>query len=268
MARTETGNGGRNGRTQGPTSGLNIAIPTEQFMLVVANNNSLTLLIDSMYDQMSAKVAAMGGTLEFTLEQYTKYVVTAIKVRVEFVLRGRWRGLGYEPTGMDVRDRWVIPVPVHDVLSAIGRVVVGASGLQISPLWASEADDLVLTRQERDFITPRLQSAAQACGFKTLDSISADQEGHQKVMILTYLPTRREWWATEPVGREDGSTALVTGLIPVTSVERGRGGPAYTIVDTEQVASALELVPAWIPPLTLSLQTVVRYTAELADMSR
>jgi len=237
-------------------------------MLVVANNNSLTLLVNQMYDQMAAKVAAMGGNLEFTPEDFTSYIVTALKVRVEFVLRGRWRGLGYTPTGMDVRDRWAIPVPVHDILSAIGRVVVGTSGLQITPLWATEVDELVLTRQQRDFITPRLQSAAQACGFKVLDAISADPEGHQKVMILTYLPTRREWWATEPVGREDGSTALVAGLIPVTSVERGVNGPTYTIVDTEQVATALELVPAWIPPLTLGLQTVVRYTAELADMSR
>jgi hypothetical protein len=241
----------------------------EQFVLVcVADNDAFTRAHQIMYNDWTARADAEGGRLGFSLEQFIRYTATAVKVRVEYVLHGRWRDMGYRPTGMSIRDRWKLVIPVHDTLSSIGTVALGASGLQMFPVWDSQADALVFTRDERDSITPQIAAAAEAFGVKTVDSISSDQDGHKQVMLLTWIPTLREWWATEPVGREDGSTSQFLGLRPIVDVSRADGGPEYTYVDTDELATQLRLMPSWAPPLTLAEYTVVRYMHEFADLGR
>lgn len=267
MARNESGRGGQQGRGTGPVSGHNF-ISMEQSMLVCAYNDSLISMNEHMYNQLRAGVEVHGGSLSFTEDDLLRYNITSIKVRTEFVDPSRWRSLGYQPTGMNVRDRWAILSPVHSILSAIGAVRIGASGLQIVPVWDQSSDDYVLTRERRDIITPMIESAAQLGGFKVYDAISADPEGHQKVMIMTYIPSREEWWVTEPVGVEDGTAALATKLTPITSVVRGRGGAEYTIVDTDQLADQLSLIPAWAPPLTYGRQIVVHYMIQQSNLAK
>lgn len=267
MSRQDNGRPGRMA-AGAPTTGLNERMSVETWMLIVATNDALDQLLERQFDQLDAAISAQGGTLKFTTAEYRSYNVTAIKARVRFVLGGRWRGLGYEHFDMDVRDKWALSTAVHDVLSAIGVVRIGVSGLQINPLWDSGADDATLTRNERDRLTPLIQSAFQRAGFKSLDAISADRDGHQQVMMLTYLPTTQEWWTAEPVGREDAASSMLLNATPVSGVARGADGPVYTVVDTERLADALTLYPTWLPPLTMKRQTVVRYTTELSDLSK
>lgn len=267
MARNESGRGGQQGRGTGPFSGYNF-ISMEQFMLVCAYNDSFVRMNEHMYNQLRAGVEVHGGELGFTEDELLKYNITGIKVRIEFVDPPRWRELGYTPTGMNVRNRWAILSPVHSIISAIGPVRLGASGLQIVPVWDQSSDEYVLTRDRRDAITPMIESAAQMGGYKVYDAISSDSEGHQKVMLMTYIPSREEWWVTEPVGVEDGTAALATKLTPVTSVARGRGGAEYAIIDTDQLADQLSVIPAWVPPLTLGRRIVVNYLIDQANLAK
>jgi hypothetical protein len=268
MARSN-GNGPASGRGQYPTFGVNHFLSGEQFMLVVATNSDLQALITNMYAQIEYMLGARGGVALISYEEFAAYVVTAFKVRVEFVLRARWRQLGYQSTGMDVRDKWALPMPVHSVLSTIGTAQIGSQGTQILPLWDTGADALVLSREQRDLITPKLKAIAHLCEFPLAETISADADGVVKVMSMTYLPTQQVWLSMEAAGMEDAANHGFAGLTPVSAVQSNRGGAVYTIVDTEQLATALRgTLEMWIPPLSFAKQTVIRYMAELAEVRK
>jgi len=268
MARSN-GNGPASGRGQYPTFGDNHFLSGEQFMLVVAVNNDLQALTTNMYAQIEYMLGARGGQQLITYDEFSAYVITAFKVRVEFVLRARWRQLGYQSTGMDVRDHWALPMPVHSILSTIGTAQIGSQGTQILPLWDTGADAFVLNREQRDLITQKLKSIAHLCEFPLAEAISADSDGVAKVMSMTYLPVKQVWLSMEAAGMEDAANNGFAGLTPVTNVETVRGGATYTIVDTEQLATALlGVLEMWLPPLLFSKHTVLRYTAELAELRK
>jgi hypothetical protein len=262
------GSGASEGRAQGAYTAFNPAVGVEQFMLIAVANADMQEMVSRMYSQLDSRVTAVGGQLSFTVEQFTKYNVTAFKARCAFVLRARWRSLGYERSDVDVRDSWAISTPIHDIISSIGTTRLGTAGVQVVPLWDVNADALVLSRQERDLMTPLIKSAMQQSGFPIHEQLSADMEGHHQVMVLTYLPAHEEWWVREPVGREDAAAGMVSGIVPVTDVERATQGPSYAIVDTERLATALSDLSIWVPELKMDRMTVVRYLTELADMSR
>lgn len=267
MARNSNGSGPASGHGKYPTFGVNPFLTGEQFMLVVASNSDLRELIDNMYSQIEYMVSVRGGVLRVTSEEFTKYIVTAFKVRVEFVLHGRWRALGYQSTGMDVRDKWALPIPVHSVLSTIGVAQLGSQGTQVIPLWDRGADELTLSVEQRDTITPKLKAVAHLCDFTLAETISSDTDGVVKVMSLTYLPKAGMWLSAEAAGMEDAAYHGIAGLTPVTGVARARDGASYTLVDSEQLAAALTgQMEMWLPRLTLDRATVVRYKAELAAM--
>lgn len=253
------------GRSGASYAGMNPRVESEQPVLIVANNDNLATFCDQMFGYIVGGVAAHGGTVEITDEQFRKYCVTALKVRVERVSHN-WRALGYMPTGMTVNEGWAIPTPLHDVLSSIGRTRIGTADVSVYPVWDKSADDLTIAKEERDYITRHLRAATSQLGIPTHAEISADVEGHRQVMILTYLPLSEEWWSTEPFAREDAAASLLTQATPIGTPIRGQGGADYVIVDTEQVATALTNLPIWMPDLRMDRKVVVRYLSDMAAL--
>jgi len=267
MARNAT-KGAPVGRSGASFAGINPRVESEQAVLIVASNTELADFCDQMFGYISSGVQAYGGTVNVTAEQFRRYCVTAVKVRVERVIQNRWRQLGYLPTGMTVSEGWAIPTPMHDVLSSVGKTRIGTADISVFPIWDKAADELVVDKRERDFITRELRAAASQLGITLHAEISADVEGHRQTMILVYLPSLREWWSSTPFAREDAAASLILGATPVTSFQRGPDGADYVIVDTEQVASALAQLPLWMPDLRMERQVVVRYLTDMAALTK
>jgi len=249
-------------------SGPNDSISVEQWMLLALANSILDQLVTRQYDQLEAEIEAVGGSLGVTQDQYGRYQITALKTRDRKVLGGRWRSLGYAPFDMDVSEPWAITTAMHSVLSSVGEVRFGDSGPRIYPLWDTGADDLVLNRDERDMVTRKLRAAYQQCGIKYENAISADREGHQKVMILAYLPEEGKWVAGEPFSLQDATAHACLGITPVTQVTSGRVGPDYMAVDMDALATHLAQVPFWVPNMQFKRRTVMQYLQDFADLRR
>jgi hypothetical protein len=236
-------------------------------MLVVAANGELRTFCDLIYNQVLAGLEAQGGTTIITADDIIRYVTTAIKVRVEHVTKPDYRRLGNEFTGMNVTEGWALPTPVHDLLSSLGEVRINGGEIVYKPVWAPEANDLILTKEERDRVTRHLRSALSALGLNVFPDMSRDREGRHSVMVLTYVPTLGEWWGDTPISREDAHSAMLLGLNPVTGVMRGSSGAEYTVVDTSAMAQALGAMPLWIPEYRMERRVVIRFTSEAAKLA-
>jgi hypothetical protein len=240
----------------------------EQLMLVVGNNPNLRTFVSHQFNQLAYMADANGGVLNLALDELVSYVATGYKVRVEYVTKGKWQQMGFRRTFMHPKDQWAMLVPSHDAISAIGITEIGTAGVRAVPVWDKESDDVVLSREQRDSITLKLQAITQRFGIPTASTLSTDIDGHHQVMILAYLPEREEWWAHEVFGREDAAASMVAGLRPVTVVEATKGGPEFAIVDTDQLASDLSSLSLWVPPLKLDKTTVIRYNVEMANLQK
>lgn len=267
MANKAARQGAPEGRNAPSYTGFNPRVELEQPMLIVADNSDLADFCDSMFGYIEASLEARGGRIEMDAQDFHKYCATAIKVRVEQVNRPRWRRLGYEYTGMTVTEGWALPTPMHDVISSIGETRVHSTETLVYPVWKSSADELVIDKERRDFITRQLRSACSTLGLSVHDAISKDVDGHHQMMILIYLPDVQEWWTRTPTTREDAAASMVLGSKPVRNVRRERGGAVYEDVDLEPLATALTQLPVWMPDLRMERQVVVRYLSELAKLT-
>jgi len=236
-------------------------------VLIFADNSDLRLFATEMHGYIEASLEAQGGQFGVTADEFVSYCATAIKVRVEHVIKPKWRAFGFEYTGMTVDEGWALPTPIHDVLSSIGRVRIGTGEISVYPLWDKAADGLVMMKADRDVITRRLRSACSTLGITVHDAISKDVEGHHQTMVLVYLPDIREWWSQQPFAREDATAHAIVGARQVTNVIRGAGGAEFSVVDTSQVATALAQLPMWMPDLRMERQVVVRYLPEAAKLA-
>lgn len=236
-------------------------------MLVVASNDDLGRFSDDIFHQIEAGLEARGGTTALTADVFRKYVVTAIKVRIEKVLFREYSRVGNKYTGMRVEEGWVLPTPVHDLLSSLGEVSIGNGSVRIVPVWAPEANDLVLTKEQRDAVNPLLRSALTTLGVSYQTDIARDSEGRHQVMVLTYIPQTGEWWSNDPIAREDAHASMLLGLTPVTGVEPGQDGAQYTLVDTSAMAMALSTMRLWIPEWTMERRVVARFAHEAARIA-
>jgi len=244
-------------------SGFNDAVGVEQLMLVVAYNSDLTDLTNRIFEQFDAMASAHGGEVKFTSDELMRYFATALKVRTEHVLKQKWRTFGYERTLMSVHDEWALVIPLHSVLSSLGKVTHGPLESRIMPVWDPEGDELILTAAERDRLTAVIRMACKQYGVPFESHISKDLDGHAQVMLLT--PVVDGWWSWEPVSREDAAAAMVTGLQPATVTSDGRGA-VVTRMDATQLATALAYLPTWVPPYVMKRHTVIRYIQEMADV--
>lgn len=255
---------GRGG--SGRFASFNPQVESEQYMLIVADNNDLAEFCGNVWSYIDSLVRTRGGSFNVSEDAFRSYVVTAIKVRVEHCTRPRWARFGHANTGMSVDEGWAIPVPVHDVLSSIGRVRLGTGDVTIWPVWAKEADHLVISGAERDRITRELRAACSSVGIRVFGEMSKDVEGHPQTMVLVYLPDG-QWVSSTPFEVQDAAKSMFMGVRPVTDVRRGSDGADYEVVDTEQVASALAQMPIWVPALRMERNVVVRYASEMAQLA-
>lgn len=268
MPRSGNGRPGPQGAS-GPSSGRNTDLAMEQHVLLALANSVLDVLAFNQFNQVEAAVGMRGGTLGFTQEEYFSYQITAVKARNRYVLQGRWREFGYEPFTMEVQRGWVLSPAMLSFLAAIGIARIGDSGqLQIIPLWDVRADAAVLDRMKRDRLTRLIQEAYDLAGFKYETSISTDYDGHQQVMVITYLPQAGKWVAREPFGLEDAVASRVLGVTPIKEVVDRRGGPEYEIVDTDALAAHLRELPLWLPPLQFRNDTVINYLLDYSDLRK
>lgn len=259
---------GRSG--SGIHSRSNPARERVQYMLVVATNGDLETFSRTIYNQLHAGMSSRGGSFNLPEEDLLKYIVTAIKVRIEFVTSRTapgYRDLGNAPTGLRVTEGWALPTPVHDLLSSLGKVSLDGGDTTIVPVWDGSANDLVLPLAERDRITLILRSVFSALGITYQTDISRDEEGRHAVMVLTYLPSLEEWWSDVPIDQRDAHNAMLLGMRPVHGVARGTGGAEYMFVDTEQLAAVLSQYPLLVPRYTIERDTVVRFDSEAARVA-
>lgn len=256
---------GRGG--SGIHSGFNPRVESEQYVLIVADNSDFAEFVSTMWSDMATRVEARGGSFNVSEEQFKKYCVTAIKVRVQHCTRVDWRKLGHESTDMSVDEGWALPVPMHDVLSSIGRVRLGSGDVTVRPVWDKSSDHLVLTRAERDVVTRELRAACSAVDIRVFAEMSKDVEGHHQTMVLVYLPQSEEWMGRTPFEVQDAAKSMFVGAKPVTEVRRGSNGADYEVVDTEQVATVLAQIPHWVPELRMERNVVVRYITEMASLA-
>jgi len=262
------GSGAPNGRAQGAYSSFNPAVGVEQLMLVVANNSDLRAFVSHMFDQLSYMVDANGGILNLSQDELIAYAVTGYKVRVEYVTKGKWQAMNFRRTQMHPKDHWAMLVPIHDAISAVGITELGTAGVRVIPVWDPASDELVLSREQRDAITLKLDAITDRFGIQRASTLSTDIDGHHQVMILTYLPEREEWWSHEVFGREDAAAAMVGGLRPATLTNVTSSGPEFAVVDTDRLATELSSMSLWVPPLKLDRTTVVRYRLEMANLQK
>lgn len=267
MARNATKGAPPGRASSGIYAGSNPARESEQFVLIVADNDDLRRFASEMHGYIDGGVQAQGGTYPVTADDFVRYCVTAVKVRVEHVTRTKWRNLGHAFTGLTVDEGWALPVPMHDVLSSIGKVSLGSGETTVYPVWDATADVLVLNKVERDRITRETRAACSTLGISVFAEMSKDVEGHHQTMVLVYLPNLQQWWSQQPFAREDASIAAVLGTQNVVNVVRGPNGAAFDVVDTVQLAAVLAQIPLWMPDLRIDRQVVVRYLPEMAKLA-
>lgn len=267
MARINAGGAPKGRSGAGTYSSTNPQREGTAYMLVVASNDELGAFCDLMFSQIEAGLEAQGGTTPLEAVHLRKYVATAIKARIEHVTKQDYRRLGYEYTGLNVNEGWALPVPVHDLLSSLGVVRINGNEIVYKPVWAPEANDLVLEKEERDWVTRHLKSATTALGIQTLPDMSRDMEGRHSVMVLTNIPSIGEWWFDNPISREDAHSSMMLGITPITTPTRGQGGAEYSVVDTSALALALGAMPIWIPEYRMERRVITRFISEAAKLA-
>lgn len=236
-------------------------------MLVVAVNDDLAFLCEELVLDLQNRLASQGGGTDLTVDEFQRYVTTAIKVRVEHIDRKLFKGHGNQDTGMNVDRGWALPVKVHDMLSGLGMVKLDDGLTTIRPVWDTASNHLVMEPSERDVVTRKLKAAFTGLNILFQEDISKDVDGRHSVMVLTYLPEAGVWQSRTPIDRESAMNSMLMGLRPVTNVTRGRGGAEYALVDTDAVVTALEQLPFWVPEWRMLRSVVIRYQRETTALA-
>lgn len=237
-----------------------------QFVLIVANNADFGSFAALMYSELRALLDGHGGDTAVTEEEFARYLITAVKVRSERAGAQWFLAHGNTRTNIPLDSGWALPTPVMELLAGIGEVTIGSGDVKVYPVWSKEADDLVLTLEERDVVTRNLRAAFSSVNVPFHTAIPADRDGDFTVMTMTYFPHLEEWWSNEAISRENAATNMLLGLTPVT-VERLPRSAEYTVVDTEQLAAALASLPVWVPDLAMHRRVIVRYLVEMARLA-
>lgn len=146
-------------------------------VLVSVQNADLGDLSDRVWDELNAKLIAVGGAMTVTKEELVRYFATAIYSRTMWVNRMMRPGT-YRPN-----DKWALPVAFHMVVSAIGRVET-SSGVTFVPVWDDSAGEiLVLDKNEWENVTRRL-IALEPYGLRFVKAYETSEAGVEKVMSL------------------------------------------------------------------------------------
>jgi len=174
-------------------------------VLVSVQNQDLGVLRDHVWRELNAKLIAAGGALTVSSEELLKYFATAIYSRVMWVNHTMREG-SFRPN-----DRWAIPVAMHMVVSAIGRVE--ANGIVYVPEWDASGNEFLLNRAEWEDLTIKLL-ALEPYGLRFVKAYETSEAGVDKVMTLLRVdePDDSFFYAWIPPHALETLIAAVLGL--------------------------------------------------------
>jgi len=162
-------------------------MPAREVKVVVFTTDDLLFrrFVKTMYDAhvMSWEAYHPQGTFPVTEDEWLQYAFTA--------LRSRLARVNDEHGQIRSDDEWQIPAMLATVINAIGRVTLDGPAMQYTPVWNSEYDDQLLTRDEWMRVTAKLRVAAadrEYCKFIFVRNLSGDRSGDDMVMDL--IPVR------------------------------------------------------------------------------
>jgi hypothetical protein len=193
---------------------VNYARIGEERVLVTVANADLADFSNRVYDELEAKLLIAGGQMPgVTKEELQKYFATAIYSRV------MWVNHTMSPRSFRPSDAWALPVPMSYVVSAIGRVET-EDGPTYVPEWDTAGDDLLLTREEWEFLTRRLRGL-EPFGLRLVRALEKDEKGVGEVMSLLRLETPEGdfFYGYIPPHAFECLCALIAGMRPVTPVQ-------------------------------------------------
>lgn len=171
---------------------------------------------DRVYGEIAARVHLNGGEMPVTNEEFVKYFITALKTRVSWVNRG----LPGSNFGIRVDDAWALPVPMAQVVSAIG-IIDSGPGTRYVPAWNEESDEFVLSRVEWEDVTRRLLALESLPGVDFIHALEKDISGVERVMCLMLGAEDGEeyFYADVPIHALEALVAMIAGLRPQAYVD-------------------------------------------------
>lgn len=224
---------------------LNYARTSEARVLVSVATADLVDFSSRVYDELEAKLIAVGGNMppEITKEDLVKYFATAIYSRVMWVNRSMDSQRSFRPD-----ERWALPVPMAYVVAAIGRVETD-DGPTYIPEWDPAGNSSLLTRQEWELLTRRL-AALEPYGLRFVKALEKETTGVAEVMSLLRLetPEGEFFYADIPPHAFECMCAMIAGLTPAIPVQ-------------------LPTHPALLPKYRLNGAWVLRWRHEFAQLS-
>jgi hypothetical protein len=214
----------------------------ETRVLVSVQNADLGDFVHRIFGELSAKIAAVGGTFTVSEDELVKYFATAIYSRVMWVNHTMTDG-AFRPN-----DLWALPVPMHMVVSAIG-IVETDRGLRYIPEWDKAGTKLLMNREQWEDVTRRL-IALEPYGFRLVKALERNEQGVEKVMTLIRLSTDEGdfFYADVPPHALECIVALIGGLSPAQPVTM----PTH---------------PALVPGFRLNREWVLRWRHDFAKLS-
>lgn len=167
-----------------------------------------------VHGEVTARVRLAGGEMPVSIDEMFRYFVTAMHTRVTWVIRGRFI--------VRPDDSWALPVPMAQVVSALGIVETGP-GVRYVPAWHEGADQYLLTYEEWSDITRRLLSLESLPGVEFIHAIEKAQEGVERVMCL--LQGTEDgvdyFYSDVPIHALEALISLIAGLSPERRVDVG-----------------------------------------------
>jgi hypothetical protein len=222
---------------------LNYARMVETSVLVSVQNADLEDFSNRVYDELEAKLIAVGGSMpDITKEDLLRYFATALYSRVMWVNR-TMRPNSYRPD-----EEWALPIPMTFVVSAIGKVQ-SEDGPTYMPVWDTEADALIMERSEWEVLTRKLK-ALEPFGLRFIRALEKDVKGVDDVMSILRIETADGdfFYGNVPPHAFECLCALIAGLSPAVPVQ-------------------LPMHPALLPKYRLRGAWVLQWRHEFASLS-
>lgn len=137
--------------------------------------NLLEVYSVELYTQLENVVLGRGGKLSFTNDDFTRYIRTLVKIRIDYVNNNRPM---FRPN-----DRVVVPAFISEVLSNLGLVSDLSIGVDLYPVYDAIDDALVF--EEKGFL--RVSNAMLLLanyGFEFALAMPRDKSGSWEFMTM------------------------------------------------------------------------------------
>lgn len=167
-----------------------------------------------VHGEVTARIRLAGGEITVTDEEMFRYFVTALHTRVMWTVRGRFN--------IRPDDYWALPVPMAQVVSAIGIVEAGP-GTRYVPAWNDSADEHLLPYSEWQDVTRRLLALEALPGVDFIHALEKNVEGVERVMCL--MQGEEEgvdyFYSNVPIHALEALISLIAGIRPERQVDVG-----------------------------------------------